>query len=341
MIVLSTSAWGSESLALVDYLTASHIVFDVSALPTALCGQTTRPTDAAFRNMTEAFEKKLNASSSSSSSSSSPSSSLSLSPAAATLSNRLKLKLGISVIPIDVSHAAVNREEIWRRDPRSAFLHGEDALSCEFMRLPSDTAMLVINAVYSKVLELIIPVGFPLSAVHVTIDSNDTSDRAIQRVALNELAVVNYLYAARRIDHAITSNKWAVPNSNSSESGGAPAAAVTLTLTDVSYAEAIPYWYHSKRYLFAGVEGVMVAMDTATCKHLTELDAVRQQHYLFICMYSPPTLRAAPPHKMSTMVALGKALYPALFMNRYNVSVIFSEMDVFWRSNPLPFLTQV
>jgi len=221
---------------------------------------------------------------------------------------------GLTTRRIDISEAMIAREELFMKEQT------DQHARCEFLTRQSDTVQLLLNTIYHTLLEHVTPASFPKVTAPRT---EDAYSKTIQRVALEEMSVLNYI-AAQRSTEAARSAGWVLPQTT----------AVTLTLTDMRYAEHFPYWYQSRR-LF-GVEGIIVAMDASTCVHLEE----NFDGFLHLCMHTPETTKRAPPHKTSTLVAVGKIVFPLLFLAEYNMSVIFSEMDVFWRSSPYPFFAQ-
>lgn len=225
----------------------------------------------------------------------------------------------VNLTRVDAAGAMFVREELHR----SNFLEFTEAdrSNCELRSAQSDTIMLLLSHIYDALLAHVTPTAFPPIVAFETEDYN----RAMQRVALHELNVVNYLLAQMNLDDAERLRHWHLPRET----------AVTLSITDIRYAEAIPYWYHSRRLY--QVEGVIVAMDSETCAHLR----TNFPTYMALCMHIPHTMSVAPPHKLNTIVATAKIIYPLLFMVEYNMSVIFSEMDIFWKGNPYPFLTHV
>jgi hypothetical protein len=247
----------------------------------------------------------------------------------------------------DISTIASAREELKKTASTSSTPQQQGQQKhCEILSLPSDSTLLLLNTLYGHLLDVATPAEFPVTTPKGYSAHPESHDVALQRVALRELAVLNYINALRKVDSAVAagwstsmglrpSSSSSSASSASSSSGGGSSAAVTLTLSDIRYSEAFAYWYQSKRDY--GVEGVMIAMDMETCNYVSE----HFHHFLFLCMYTPMTFHCAPPHKQSTLVGIGKVIYPALFLHRYNMQVIFSEMDVFWKGNPLPYLDQV
>lgn len=229
---------------------------------------------------------------------------------------------GMTMQRIDLSDAVAAREELFLHDSSNT---GGKRSRCEQYTGNSDAIQLLLNTVYGAILDRVHPLAFP-RINHAALQAEEEDyTKAVQRVALTEVSVLNYLSAQHSIQVA-RQKGWRLPQDT----------AVTLTLTDIRYEEHFAYWYHSRRKY--GVEGIMIAMDNATCSHL-------EQHYrdfLYLCMHVPETMRImAPPHKQTTFVGMGKIIYPLLFLAELNMSVIFSEMDVFWRDNPYPFFAQV
>jgi hypothetical protein len=225
----------------------------------------------------------------------------------------------LKLTQMNIAGAVFAREELHR----SNFVEFTEAdrHNCELRSALSDSIMLLLSQLYGALLQHVTPAPFP-PIVPFEVEDHG---RAMQRVALHELNIINYLHAKMRLDDAVAHQGWHLPADT----------AVTLSITDIRYAEAIPYWYYSRRNY--NVEGVIVAMDAATCDHLR----TNFPTYLALCMHIPHTLTFAPPHKLNTIVATGKIIYPLLFMFEYNMSVIFSEMDIFWKGNPYPYLTHV
>ena len=220
---------------------------------------------------------------------------------------------------IDLSEVVAAREELYLRDSSNS---GSKRSHCEQYTGRSDSIQLLLNTVYGAILDHVHPHTFP-RAVSGFLTKEDYT-QAIQRVALTEVSVLNYLTALHTIQ-AARNKGWRLPQDT----------AVTLTLTDIRYYEHFPFWYHSRRQY--GVEGIMIGMDNETCTHLVE----HYQDFLYLCMHVPETMRMAPPYKQTVFVGVGKIIYPLLFLVEHNMSVIFSEMDVFWKNNPFPFFAQV
>ena len=221
---------------------------------------------------------------------------------------------------IDIAGAVFAREEVHRYSLPS-FTEATRG-HCELHTLPSDSIILLLSHIYSNLLQYIQPSSFPKIPTPLV---DEEYERAIQRIALSELNTINYLRAYWHIEDMRIKKGWILPTET----------AITLSITDIRYAEAFAYWFYSRRLY--GIEGIMVAMDSETC------DYIRAHYptYMVLCMHIPLTLSIAPPHKLNTIVAAGKVIYPLLFLVEYNMSVIFSEMDIFWKANPFPFLNDV
>jgi hypothetical protein len=242
----------------------------------------------------------------------------------ANLYNRLVTgKVGrhpqITLEQIDIAGAVFAREEL-QRSAATSFSEIESGL-CELLTLYSDSVLLLLSHIYGALLQHITPAIFPKVSL---VQEGEDYDHAMQRVSLQELTIVNYIRAKWELTDAIATG-WKLPSDK----------AVTLSITDIRYNEAFAYWYFSRR-MYA-VEGIMIAMDAMTCDHLK----ATYPTYLSLCMHIPYTMSVAPPHKLNTIVAAGKIVYPLLFLAEYRIPVIFSEMDIFWKSDPFPYLNHV
>ncbi len=101
-----------------------------------------------------------------------------------------------------------------------------------------------------------------------------------------------------------------------------------LTLTDAHYAAGFDNW--ARMTARQNSVGVVVALDSRACAAVAPLPRT-------LCM--PPFLEYFPyrPPSTTLLVALAKILAPAAFLEQ-NVSVLFSEMDVFWQHDPFNLL---
>jgi len=107
---------------------------------------------------------------------------------------------------------------------------------------------------------------------------------------------------------------------------------VVFTLTDISYSENFSNWYDMTTT--NNSFGVIVAMNHEACIYLKTMNKP------YVCYEKTNNFRAIyEVHALSFTIALIKWIGMWVILDN-NFDVILSEMDVFWRQNPIPELLQ-
>lgn len=203
---------------------------------------------------------------------------------------------------------------------------------CDLIQLPSDLLIYWSDFFYGILLEasrtslLDLYPDHSFSLVKAELRNCKSFEEAEKLQAVMEFSILNFLSSGSQLKKIVGKDPY---------SGNSGNTTVVLSVTDMPYAEEFPSWYYT-RAQYPGLINVLIAFNKETCIHL------RTKLYMYdhLCVIYPDSMyRVFKSISANMAVGFIKVIFPLTVLANVRKNVIFSEMDVFWRVNPVPELT--